>query len=64
MSDTSVPSSDAQNTEINPGTVGRKRKKSTAGTSSKKKTPPVDHAVAVHMDNNGDGKQDCVLSFH
>ncbi|KAL7395218.1 hypothetical protein ABVT39_012387 [Epinephelus coioides] len=52
MSDTSVPSGDAQNTETNPGTVGRKRKKSTVGTSSKKKTTPVDHAV--HMDNNGD----------
>ncbi|XP_078032246.1 uncharacterized protein LOC144467465 [Epinephelus lanceolatus] len=52
MSDTSVPSGDAQNTETNSGTVGRKRKKSTAGTSGKKKTTPVDHAV--HMDNNGD----------
>jgi hypothetical protein len=64
MSDTSVPSGDAQNTEINPGrpTVGRKRKKSTAGSSRKKQTTPVDHAV--HMDTNGDGKQDCVLSFH
>lgn len=51
-----------KNTEINPGTVRRKRKTSTAGTSCKKKTTPVDHAV--HMDNNGDGKQDCVLSFH
>lgn len=56
LSDTSVPSGDAQNTEMNPGTVGRKRKKSTAGSSSKKKTTPVDHAV--HMD----GKQDRVLS--
>ncbi|RXN38430.1 coiled-coil domain-containing protein 106-like [Labeo rohita] len=52
MSSTSVPSGDAQNTEINSGTVWRKRKKSTAGTSSKKKATPVDHAV--HMDNNGD----------
>ena len=62
MSDTSVPSGNAQHTEINLGTLGRKRKKSTAGTSSNTKTTPVDHAV--HIDNNGDGKQDCVLSFH
>ena len=56
MSDTSVPSGDAQITEINPGAVGRKRKKSTASTSSKKKTTPVDQVV--HVDSNGDGKQD------
>lgn len=52
MSGTSVPRGDAQNSEINPGTVWRK--KSTAGTSSKKKATRVDHAV--HMDNNDDGK--------
>ncbi len=53
MSDASVPSGDAQNTELNPGTAGRKRKKSTAETSSLKKTTPVRHAE----DNNGDGKK-------
>ena len=61
MSDTSVPSSNAQNTEIHPGTVGRKRKTSTAGTSGKEKSTPADHAV--HMDHNGDGKQDCCYFF-
>lgn len=46
-----------QNTEMNPETTRRKRKKSTAGTTS-----PKDHAA--HLDvNDFKGKQDFVLCF-
>ncbi|XP_077363376.1 uncharacterized protein LOC144023950 [Festucalex cinctus] len=54
MFDSCVPNNDTQNTEIHPGTAGRKRKKSTAGTSSKKTTSAVGY---VHMDNSNDDSE-------
>lgn len=57
----SNPSRNPQTTEKNPGTVGRKRKKSTAGTSKKKETSPMDQDV--HMDDDVVGKQTCYFFF-
>ncbi|XP_023806807.1 uncharacterized protein LOC111946772 [Oryzias latipes] len=48
----SNPSGNAQTTAINPGTVGKKRKKSTAGISKERETSTVDQPD-VHMDDDG-----------
>ncbi|XP_023815027.1 zinc finger CCHC domain-containing protein 10-like [Oryzias latipes] len=48
----SNPSGNAQTTAINPGTVGKNRKKSTAGISKERETSTVDQPD-VHMDDDG-----------